>query len=63
MMGFMNYALGSAFYIILMFWLYPGIAQNSKAIDELVKSMPEGVGKAFGLNGFSSAEAFISGEY
>jgi len=63
MKSFTNYALGSAFYIILMFWLYPGIAQNSKAIDDLVKSMPEGVGKAFGLNGFSSAEAFISGEY
>jgi ABC-2 type transport system permease protein len=61
--NFMNYALGSAFYIILMFWLYPGIATNTKALDELVKSMPAGVGRAFGLNGFDSAEAFISGEY
>ncbi|MBP1994467.1 ABC transporter permease subunit [Paenibacillus eucommiae] len=63
MKGFMNYAFGSAFYILLMFWLYPGLAKNTKAIDELVQSMPEGVGKAFGLNGFDSAEAFISGEY
>ncbi|OAB40649.1 permease [Paenibacillus macquariensis subsp. defensor] len=63
MKSFMNYAFGSAFYIILMFWLYPSIANNTKAIDELVASMPEGVGKAFGLNGFGSAEAFISGEY
>ena len=63
MKSFMNYAFGSAFYIILMFWLYPSMAQNTKAIDELVQSMPEGVGKAFGLNGFGSAEAFISGEY
>ncbi|HEY2494399.1 MAG TPA: ABC transporter permease subunit [Paenibacillus sp.] len=63
MKGFINYALGSAFYIILMFWLYPSIAKNTSAIDELVGSMPEGVGKAFGLNGFGSAEAFISGEY
>lgn len=61
--SFMNYAFGSAFYILLMFWLYPGIAKNTKAIDELVESMPEGVGKAFGLNGFGSIEAFISGEY
>lgn len=61
--SFMNYAFGSAFYILLMFWLYPGMAQNTKALDELVKSMPEGVGRAFGLNGFGSAEAFISGEY
>ncbi|WP_307393641.1 ABC transporter permease subunit [Paenibacillus anaericanus] len=63
MKSFMNYAFGSAFYIILMFWLYPSIASNSSAIDQLVESMPEGVGKAFGLNGFGSAEAFISGEY
>lgn len=61
--GFMNYAFGSAFYILLMFWLYPGMAKNTKALDELVQSMPEGVGRAFGLNGFDSAEAFISGEY
>jgi ABC-2 type transport system permease protein len=63
MKGFMNYSFGSAFYIILMFWLYPGIATNTKALDEIIKSMPEGVGRAFGLNGFGSAEAFISGEY
>lgn len=61
--GFLNYAFGSAFYILLMFWLYPGIAKSAGAIDELVKSMPAGVGRAFGLNGFDSAEAFISGEY
>ncbi len=63
MKSFMNYAFGSAFYILLMFWLYPGLAKNTKAIDELVQSMPEGIGRAFGLNGFGSAEAFISGEY
>jgi ABC-2 type transport system permease protein len=63
MKGFLNYSIGSAFYIFLMFWLYPGIAKNTKAIDELVQSMPEGVGRAFGLGGFGSAEAFISGEY
>ncbi|WP_169084120.1 ABC transporter permease subunit [Paenibacillus sp. PL91] len=63
MKSFMNYSFGSAFYILLMLWLYPGLAKNTKAIDELVNSMPEGVGRAFGLNGFGSAEAFISGEY
>jgi ABC-2 type transport system permease protein len=63
MKSFLNYSTGSAFYILLMFWLYPGLAKNTKAIDELVNSMPEGVGRAFGLNGFGSAEAFISGEY
>jgi ABC-2 type transport system permease protein len=63
MKGFINYAFGSAFYILLMFWLYPGMAKSTKALDELVRSMPEGVGRAFGFNGFDSAEAFISGEY
>ncbi|AIQ12003.1 ABC transporter permease subunit [Paenibacillus durus] len=62
--GIMNYAFGSAFYILLIFWLYPGIAKNTQALNDLVKSMPEGVNNAFGLNsGFASAEAFVSGEY
>ncbi|SEC26026.1 ABC transporter permease subunit [Paenibacillus sp. GP183] len=63
MKGFVNYAFGSAFYILLMFWLYPSMAKNTIALDELVRAMPEGVGRAFGLNGFGSAEAFISGEF
>ncbi len=61
--SFMNYSIGSAFYILLIFGLYPSIAGKTEAIDELVQSMPEGVGRAFGLTGFDSAEAFISGEY
>lgn len=40
--GIMNYAFGSAFYIVFMIWLYPGLADNTKAIDDLVKAMPEG---------------------
>lgn len=62
--GMMNYAFGSAFYILLMFWLYPSIAKNTEAINEMIRSMPEGVEKAFNLqSGFDSAEGFISGEY
>ncbi|WP_442602363.1 ABC transporter permease subunit [Paenibacillus sp. KN14-4R] len=61
--GFMNFAIGSAFYILLMFGLYPSIATSASAIDELVKAMPEGIARAFSLSGFGSAEAFISGEY
>lgn len=61
---FMNYAVGSAFYILLMFWIYPGIAKNSSSLNSLIDGMPEGLGKAFGLeNGFGSIGAFISGEY
>lgn len=62
--GIMNYAVGSAFYILLMLWLYPGLADNVGALDDLVDAMPQGVSNAFSLNnGFSSAEAFISGEF
>ncbi|KAF9127965.1 hypothetical protein BGX30_014523, partial [Mortierella sp. GBA39] len=47
-----------------MFWIYPGIAKNSGSFKSLIDAMPEGVGKAFGLeNGFGSIGAFISGEY
>lgn len=62
--GMLNYAFGSAFYILLMFWLYPSIAGNTDAINDMIKAMPEGVGNAFGLQGgFSTADSFISGEY
>lgn len=61
--GFLNYAFGSAFYLLIIFWLYPGIAKNAAAIDSIVDSMPEGFGRAFGFSGFGSAEAFISGEF
>ncbi|WP_316572120.1 ABC transporter permease subunit [Neobacillus sp. YIM B06451] len=62
--GMLNYALGSAFYMILMVWVYPSIAENTKTFDELVKSMPAGLTKAFGFeSGFGSFESYISGEY
>ncbi|HEX7055963.1 MAG TPA: ABC transporter permease subunit [Bacilli bacterium] len=63
MKGFINYSAGSAFYVLLMSWFYPSIAKNLSAINGLIDSMPEGVGRALGLNGYDSAEAFISGEY
>ncbi|WP_136604550.1 ABC transporter permease subunit [Paenibacillus dokdonensis] len=59
-----SYAFGSAFYILLMFWIYPSMATQSESLNALIESMPEGLGKAFGLeNGFGSIDAFISGEY
>lgn len=62
--GISNYAFGSAFYILLMFWLYPGIAENTGALNDLMEAMPDGLVNAFGIQGgFGSMEAFISGEY
>jgi ABC-2 type transport system permease protein len=61
--GMMNYALGSAFYIILLTWLYPTIATNAN-FDEMLQSMPEVLKNMFGMQaGFGTYEAFISAEY
>lgn len=60
----MNYAFGSAFYIILMFWLFPSFASNNAALDELIQNLPQGLTSAFNLgSGFGTVEAFISGEF
>ncbi|GIO70241.1 ABC transporter permease subunit [Paenibacillus cookii] len=59
-----SYAFGSAFYILLMFWVYPSMATQTENLNTLIAAMPEGVSKAFSLeNGFGSVESFISGEY
>ncbi|MFB9329217.1 ABC transporter permease subunit [Paenibacillus aurantiacus] len=59
-----NYGIGSAFYILLMFWLYPAVADNSASIDELLQALPPGLSQAFGFeSGFGSAQSFIAGEY
>jgi len=62
--GMMNYAIGAAFYMILMVWIYPSIAKNAKDMNEFMKVMPEGMLRAFGFEGgFGSFESFISGEF
>lgn len=62
--GMFNYAIGSAFYMILMVWVYPSISENTKSLNDFIKVMPAGVLKAFGFeNGFGSFESYISGEY
>jgi len=62
--GMMSYALGSAFYMLLMVWIYPSIAENTKSLNEIMNVMPKGIMKAFGFeNGFGSFESYISGEY
>jgi ABC-2 type transport system permease protein len=62
--GVMNYAIGAAFYIFLMVWLYPSMQETAKPLNDMLKAMPAGMTKAFNLqNGFGSFEAFISGEF
>jgi ABC-2 type transport system permease protein len=62
--GIMNYAMGAAFYMILMVWVYPSIAKTAKPLNDMLKAMPEGMTKAFNMqNGFGSFETYISGEF
>jgi ABC-2 type transport system permease protein len=58
-----GFAFGSFFYLWLLIWLYPTIA-DSQAMEDLIRSMPPEMLNAFGLTqGFGSIEAFIAGEY
>ncbi|MDA7026406.1 ABC transporter permease subunit [Bacillus sp. CLL-7-23] len=62
--GMMSYAIGSAFYIILILGIYPSIAKNTEDIENMIDAMPESFLKAFGFeNGLGSLEEFMSGEY
>lgn len=64
MKGMANYAFGSAFYILLMLWIYTGIAEHTQSLDDLITALPPGVVNAFGFQGgFDSMESFISGEF
>ncbi|MCY9217803.1 ABC transporter permease subunit [Bacillus haynesii] len=64
MKGIMSYAVGSAFYILLILGIYPSIAGNAEDIEKMIKSMPEGFLNAFGFeNGLGNLEDFMSGEY
>lgn len=58
-----GFAFGSFFYLWLIIWLYPTIA-DLPAMDDILKSMPPEMLSAFGLTkGFGSIEAFIAGEF
>lgn len=58
-----SYSIGSAFYLLLIVAIYPSIA-GSKAMEKLLKQMPEQWLKAFGFNtGMGNMTEFIAGEY
>lgn len=62
--GVMNYAIGAAFYIMIIVWIYPSMEKTAKPLNDMLKVMPAGMTKAFNLqNGFGSFESFISGEF
>ncbi|MGU3471414.1 ABC transporter permease subunit [Paenibacillus sp. D51F] len=62
--GMLNYAIGAAFYMLLMFWLFPSFANSSKAVEGMIDSLPKGMAEALNLSaGFGTVEAFVSGEF
>ncbi|MDP4083702.1 MAG: ABC transporter permease subunit [Bacillota bacterium] len=62
--GMFNYAIGAAFYMILMVWVYPSIAKTAKPLNDMLKVMPAGMTRAFNMqSGFGSFETYISGEF
>ena len=63
MKNFLSFGFGSALYVVLMTSLYPMFADNSEAINELIKIIPETMKKALGFDSLTSYGGFISAEY
>lgn len=58
-----SFAIGSALYLWLMIWIYPSFSK-AHGINDLIKSMPEGILKAFSMsNGIQDLVGFMSGEF
>jgi ABC-2 type transport system permease protein len=58
-----SFAVGSALYLWLMIWVYPSFSK-AHGINELIKSMPEGMLRAFGFSrGIQDLAGFMSGEF
>jgi ABC-2 type transport system permease protein len=59
-----SYAFGSAFYVLLIMWIYPSIAKSS-ALDEVMKQMPKNYLSAFGFDGGMPKDlsGFLAGEF
>lgn len=58
-----SFTVGSIFYLALVIWLYPSIA-DSQVFDMMSDTLPEGFMSAFGFqSGINSLSGFIAGEY
>lgn len=59
----LTYAAGSVFYMWLLIWVFPSIAE-AKGLNELIESLPEDLRKVMGLeNGLQDLGNYISGEF
>ncbi|MBS4174612.1 ABC transporter permease subunit [Bacillus sp. FJAT-49736] len=59
-----SYAFGSAFYVLLIMWIYPSFAK-SNALDTVIKQMPQKYLSAFGFDGGmpKNLGGFLAGEF
>lgn len=58
-----GYALGAVIYQWLIIWIYPSVSESS-GLNEVIKSMPPSIQKAFGLeSGFNNVGSFLAGEF
>ncbi|WP_046173561.1 ABC transporter permease subunit [Domibacillus indicus] len=63
MKNFLCFGFGSALYVVLMTSLYPLFADNTEAVNELIKIVPETMKNALGFDSLTSYGGFISAEY
>lgn len=58
-----SYAFGSVLYLWLLIWVYPSISK-ANGMNDILKSMPENLLKAFGFEGgITSLASYLAGEY
>lgn len=58
-----SYAIGSVLYLWLLISVYPSISK-ANGMNEIIKSMPENLLKAFGMEGgITSLVSYLAGEY
>lgn len=58
-----SFTLGSIFYLSLVIWIFPSIAE-SQGLNKMLESLPEGFMSAFGFSGgISNMSSFVAGEY
>lgn len=61
--NFLSFGFGSAFYVVLMTSLYPLFADNTEAINQLIKILPDNLKNVLGFDSLNSYGGFISAEY
>lgn len=61
----LTYLLSGVLFLWMYVAFYPSVAKSSAQVSEFVKSLPEGLNKAFGLDpkSFTTFEGFVAGKH